>query len=126
MRMQLLTPAFSTAIEDKKHRPLKPRSQSASEGMAARGAFPFSPSGTIPMSPSVTLERTIRFEPKGSMEVSKSEGPAKPSPLEARPITSGIEENDKKQSVEACKGGWSWRSFGWKSKGAAEDEKDYA
>lgn len=85
-----------------------------------------SPSGSIPMSPSVTLERTIRFESKGSMEVSKSPGPAKPSLMEARPKTVGIGENDRKQSVEAGKGGWSWRSFAWKSKGGAEDEKDYA
>ncbi len=85
-----------------------------------------SPGGTIPMSPSVTLERTIRFESKGSMEVSKSPGPAKPSSMEARPTTGGIEENDRKQRAEAAKGGWSWRFFGWKSKGGADDEKDYA
>lgn len=85
-----------------------------------------SPGGTVPMSPSVTLERTIRFESKGSMEVSKSPGPAKPSPMEARPTIGGIEENDRKQSVEAGKGDWSWRSFGWKSKGDAEHEKGYA
>ena len=85
-----------------------------------------SPSTSIPMSPSVTLERTIRFEPKGSMEVSKSPGPAKPSLMEARPPADGIEEKERKQSVEASKGGWSWRFFGWKSKGGAEDEDDYA
>ena len=85
-----------------------------------------SPSTSIPMSPSVTLERTIRFEPKGSMEVSKSPGPAKPSLMEARPTAGGIEENGRKQSVQASKGGRSWRFFGWKSKGGAEDEKDYA
>lgn len=93
--------------------------------MAARG-FPMSPSGTVPMSPSVTLERTIRFESKGSIEVSKSPGPAKPSSMEARPTVSGIEENAKKQRVEAGKRSWSWRSFGWKSKGGAEDGRDYA
>ena len=85
-----------------------------------------SPGGTVPMSPSVTLERTIRFESKGSMEVSKSPGPAKSSLMEVRPTAAGIEENAKKQRVEAGKRGWSWRSFAWKSKGGVEEERDYA
>ena len=59
------------------------------------------------------------------MEVSKSPGPAKPSLREARPPADGIEEKERKQSVEASKGGWNWRFFGWKSKGGAEDEDDY-
>lgn len=86
-----------------------------------------SPGGTVPMSPSITLERTIRFESKGSMEVSKSPGPVEPSSREARPTAAGIEENTRKQRVEAGKRGWSWRSFGWKSKSdASEGESDYA
>lgn len=78
------------------------------------------------MSPSVTLERTIRFESKGSMEVSKSPRSAERSSMEARPTAAGIEDNARKQRVEAGKNGWSWRSFGWKSKGGAEDGRDYA
>ena len=85
-----------------------------------------SPGGTVPMSPSITLERTIRFESRGSMEVSSSPGPAEPSSREARPTAADIEETARKQRVKAGKGGWNWRSFGWKSKGGAEGERDYA
>ena len=85
-----------------------------------------SPGGTVPMSPSITLERTIRFESTGSTEVSNSPGTPEPSSREARPTAAGIEETARKQRVKAGKGGWSWRSFGWKSKSDAEGERDYA
>lgn len=63
-------------------RPTKPRSQSASEGMAARegligqqNGVPVSnsgPTGTLPMSPAVTMDRTITFGPVSPLEESKS------------------------------------------------------
>ena len=85
-----------------------------------------SPGGTVPMSPSITLERTIRWGSRGSMEAPNSPGPAEPSSREVRPTAADIEETARKQRVKAGKVGWSWRSFGWKSKSDAEGERDYA
>lgn len=82
-----------------------------------------SPGGNVPMSPSVTLERTIRFEPKGSIEVREPLVSGKTGSIQTRPTKGNEEEPVRKESREAAKGSWLSRLFGFKSKGDAEEEE---
>ena len=104
---------------------IKPRSQSAYEGMVARGGFPMSSGGSVPLSPTVTVDRTIKFQSKGSIEVSNSPELVERGSKDAR-LIQGDQENLTEQKTGYTDGSWMSRLFGWKTRSHGEDLNGYA
>lgn len=145
--LQLLTKRVRVVSQDQTHRPpLKPRSQSAVEGIAARGGFgpispislvspaspisPISPSGNVyPMSPTITLERhaTVQFEPSiKSMDLPRSPNTLSPDSPHRRSRKVPMERRSDNTGDRGPSESWLSRLFGWKTKGAEQDDtKEY-
>lgn len=116
---------------------LKPRSQSATDGMAARGDFgPTSPMSPIspgasgyPMSPGITLERhaTVKFEPSiRSMDLHRSPTALNPDLQHARLRKGSTKADVSELTADDVNGSWISRLFGRKSKDEANsDAKEY-
>lgn len=121
---------YKVSDEHHPHGPKKALSQSAVDGINARGGFAApSPSGTYPLSPFISQERntTIKFEPNRSMDFSPSSPAAQISdPLKARRSVGSIQEVVSESSQKDAKGSWISRVFSRKSKDETnDDEKKY-
>ena len=98
----------------------KTRTQSATEGKAARGVYgpvglDVGRTGSVAISPSPTLERTIRFEP------SKPRDTPKPSSINAKTEASSVSIQGRGKKAHAS-GGWISRLFGGKRISTASSE----
>ena len=115
--------------------PLKQRSQSATEGMAARGGLgPTTINAhTYSMSPAITLERhaTVKFEPTTrSLDLPRSidlpRSPVRQSDQKQTQFPKTTSSPLKRNPAKAKSDGWLSKLFAWKSNDRTkEDTKQY-